>query len=199
MLKSLIPPSSKGRLLLVAALVLSAAVYGLRLLVTVAPDPSVFISILAGMLVLFAVLFILLIIKHGIQTGGHLAPMIVLVLGILMAILLPTPSPYTEQPLFETHRKEFEVLVELAANHRLNLTERCEFDNLPATYAQLIGYCIKVDNWPFFSVQFGPTSYEEIIVYIEDPARIHEVYGCDRSDSLIQQLDRYWFSCSRGP
>ena len=185
--------------MLVAALVMSAAVYGLRLLVSVAPDPSVFIGILAGMVVLSALSFFGLIINHGFQTGGHPAPMIVLVLGVLMAILLPAPSPYTERPLFKTHRKEFEVLIELAVNHRLNLTERCEYDNLPATYAQLTQYCIKVDNWPFFSVQFAPTGYEEIIVYIEEPARIHEVYGCERSDSLIQQLDRYWFSCSRGP
>jgi hypothetical protein len=198
-LKSFIPSSYSGRLLLVASLVIAGAVYGLRLLATRMADPAIIFCVLTCLLPLPAVAFFLITVMHGFQAGGHPAPMIVLVLGLLLAIVLPTPPPYTEQRFFTSHRSEYAQLVELARNHNLEHSTRCVYDNLfeaPADYAKLSNDCLDVDYEPFFSVRFAPRSYDQIIVYSADPARIHEVYGYHHADSLIEKLDENWFYCS---
>ncbi len=142
----------------------------------------------------------MLTVIYGLKHGGHAAPLLVLVVGILIALLLPTPPQYYREPrIFQTHRKEYEALVDLARKGQLQHSADCVYDRTfvaPANYAKLSTYCIKVDREPFFSTQFAPIIYDKNIVYTDDPARIKEVFGCNfGAESLIQQLDTNWFYC----
>jgi hypothetical protein len=199
-LKSLIPSSFTGRLLLAVSLAFSAGVYGLRLvLLNDTMGMGELACCLALCLVPWPVLgYFLLTATYGLQYGGHAAPMIVLVVGIILALVLPTSPPYDTQRIFQTHRQQYEQLVDLARKGQLEHSAGCTYSSTfaaPKNYVKFSKYCIKVDHEPSFSVQFAPIIYNENIVYIDDPSRIQDVYGCDSSESTIQQLDSNWFYC----
>lgn len=197
----LIPSSFAGRLLLAASLAIAAGMYGLRLLVSAVLDSATIVFLACCLLPLPTLAFLALTARHGLQAGGHPAPLIALVLGLLLAIILPAPPPMNEPRFFATQRGEYEQLVNLARGQRLAHSRMCAGGRAfaaPPEYEQLSKYCIKVDSEPIFSVQFSPLHYERLIVYIDDPARIAEVFGCDDPDGQIQQLEENWFFCSTG-
>jgi hypothetical protein len=138
-------------------------------------------------------------LAYGFMAGGHPIPMVVFIVGEILALSLPLPPQY-EIRLFKSHRTEYEQLVTLAQNHQLSHGQWCEVDpefKTPAEYKKLSGECILVDYEPFFSVQFWPRSYTDQIVYIEDPNQIDDVWGCNSldGDEINRQIDLNWFLC----
>jgi hypothetical protein len=139
-------------------------------------------------------------IVYCFMPGGHPVPLLVFILGSLLAYLVPTPPPY-EQRLFASHRMEYEQLVTLAREQQLAHNSSCSIDRTyetPPGYTEFSHDCIKVDYQPFFWVQFEPRIYLESIVFLDDPARIKDVMGCYSKDGSdrYKQLDENWFLCS---
>jgi hypothetical protein len=156
-----------------------------------------------SIIVLPLIAYFIVTIIYAFKTGGHPTPLIVLILGIILAVLLPTPPQY-EIRIFNSHRTNYENLVNLAREHRLEHSQRCNIDRSyepPVEYKQLSADCILVDYQPFFSVQFAPRIYTEQIVYIEDPNRIEDVMGCNipQDGDYHKQLDKNWYYCSMHP
>jgi hypothetical protein len=92
-MKLLIPDSLEGRLLLGVSLVAAAVVYGARWFVMSIPDQSGLVCCpLSCVFPLPAAGYFVITMLYGVKPGGHAAPLIVFVLGVILALSLPLPG-----------------------------------------------------------------------------------------------------------
>jgi hypothetical protein len=204
-LKFLTPSSSSGRLLLTTSIIFSVATYLTKFLIR-----DTIWSNATGMLCLpvipivgtTLIIYLIITIYYCFKPHGHIAPLVVFVFGLIIAIYLPVGSGYEER-LFNAHRPDFEQVVLLARSGKMSHSQDCDNEwtfELPIENKNVLGECIYVDYQPFFSVQFLPRSYIEKIVYIEDQTRIKEVMSCDSdNEGSFQQMDKNWFLCTESP
>jgi len=203
----IVPVDTKGRILFSLSLLFVGYVYLDRVVWT-----DIFVGDLNGLLRFFfwvspifcLVGFLFHIVLVGVYVfkfRGHFAPGLILVSGLLLATILPVP-PTPEEISFSWQRDEYEQIVELARQHRLQQGEYCLGKNqfLPlSSYYQWSSNCISVYYQPDgLIVEFTPRSLERPIMFLENPTsdRFPPCWSA-RESGVLKQLSEHWYICKR--
>jgi hypothetical protein len=196
------PPDTFSRFLLLLGFAFAVFIYVQR---TELLDPYRnsdfydFLLLLAAFLVLVFISFVYLLINR------YAAPLVLLVLGVVVAIMLPLP-PGPEERVFAAHRAELEELVELARQRQLapetwdgQCTAHNEFA-MPEGYEEFIASrCLRiggreetlyVEIWPYWSY--------DALIYSADPMPVSGACDDYSGEGVPKQLDEHWFLCRRG-
>jgi len=147
------------------------------------------------------------IMAMSIRHTESLFPSIVLIMSLVIMFHLPLPTrkPYPEEIIFADRRVDFEYVVELAKQHRLQHNDRVGNSAnylLPSNLADLtedgLVFLYSLDYQPeHLSVEFNPTGFYYPIMYFENPSDVHTSEECYRDGILTKQLDTHWFLCRR--
>lgn len=206
LLKAGMPGDCKGRFLLFLSLFISAGIYWLRVRTVDVLFPFYILCWVELCFVSLVATVGIWALKYILEQNGHPLSLVFLLSGVILGIFWPLP-PRPEEALFSSHKTEYEELVKLAQEARLDHSERC---HAPHSFASPPGYellvkqdtCILVERvgrqTNALVVEFYPRDFYWPIVYLEDPRVIGETYGACHGDGRVyKQLDEHWFLCRR--
>ncbi|MEP7291156.1 MAG: hypothetical protein ABI835_05205 [Chloroflexota bacterium] len=141
------------------------------------------------------------------RKARHFAPALVLIVGIVLVPFLPLPPlpqpVFPEEEFFFANRGEFEQVVELARQDKLNCLENLYLDceaaarELPVGYIELsIGGLVLVYSIPPapLIVKFEPFDFYYPVYYFETPKERENYPQCS-SIRFVRKLDEHWYLC----
>jgi hypothetical protein len=126
-------------------------------------------------------------------------PILVLIIGVFLAFQLPLSSrpPTPEEEFFLAQRSDFETVVQLARQAKLEQA----LPNCPAGYHAPLEYqfvssaaCMFVNTYDDsgLTVVFRPFESYHPIVYVDKPTK----FPCNEQDAFIEkQIDDHWYVC----
>jgi hypothetical protein len=129
-------------------------------------------------------------------TVKHPAPIMVYLLGMIIAIVLPLPSlpPLPEETHFSTYRTDYEEVVEMARSRQLEHGNCQGGYELPSNYQHLSETgCITVYDLQGLVVEFLPLSeFYTRVIYFEVSA---DAATCRNRGYLRKRIDEHWYIC----
>lgn len=142
-----------------------------------------------------------------VRRAGHIAPAIVLLGGIVLISFLPLPPlpkpVFPEEMFFRDHRSDFEAVIHLAGQDRLDCLSDLGCDvlarKLPPEYIELsnTGF-VRVWTSPSetLTVTFWPLDSYYPIVYFDRPEDRNLFWHSSCWDSRwTRKLDEHWYLC----
>jgi hypothetical protein len=160
-----------------------------------------------GILLLFAIF----LIRHAVvavRRTHRLTPVFVLMGGIVSALIIPLPllpkAIYPEESYFYDHRQEFETVVELAREERLDCGNMgCKYSGreLLEEYKHLSDdgrvythYILGETLSDTLVVKFTPFTFYYPIIYFARPQDVNSYSEC-QGVRWVRKLDEHWYLC----
>jgi len=126
----------------------------------------------------------------------------VVLIIFIMSILIPWNMPFSktvpEDTYFAEHKLEYEEVVSLARQHKVEHGGDCQYAFLPPEgYEHLtIEDCIFVEYEPALLVRFTPSFSRRLLVYAETDEALQAYVSCGGSDGAIgKKIFEHWYLC----
>jgi hypothetical protein len=208
-------PADDTRTTLIMLLLLIAAAYLLKILMAVLlNNVRGQLGELAGILCLFSclmgiglIVFMVWLVGAFIRRDQYAAPLFILITGMMFVVIAPLPPlpqpVFPEEPFFAEHRADFEAVVALARQDKLDCVKSgCNYSgrDLPSLYGSLskdgiveVGY-----DPALLTVTFRPIDSLFPVIYFEnaDPRNSSFDRICSLEARFTKQLDEHWYLCA---
>jgi hypothetical protein len=141
-----------------------------------------------------ALALIAVFMRHARRSPGSILPIIVFIGGTTLAMIGPLPAQTPVNPL-ESHRADYEAIVELARQHGLEVHPSCLNGwTLPDQYLYVAEGCVLVIEDPALALAFDPLDTQRWLIYAETEAALDRLIDCCMpKGSLAEQYDQVWY------
>ena len=149
------------------------------------------------LLLLVSVLFLIgATFWYAIRKRGHFLPLIMLVVGAVIAQILPLP-PSPAETAFYKYRNDYETVVELARQNQLGHNEDCGYAfSVPEEYRHLTRRCVFIVYDPALAVSFSPPSSHRDIAYADTLQALGGLGSCNEFGSVFKKVETHWYICT---